>query len=131
MVVKHLLVLASATALALLFALVGVFLDILTTATLLKDGNVHSGIGVTGGLIAFVVLWYGYIRNDRPVWQPGRRFWFRWAWLTGLGYPLVMMEASLFPIVLALGLANLAYFIFDAFRCRSEYRVAPATRQRD
>jgi hypothetical protein len=128
--VRHLLVLASAMALALLFALVGVLLDIFTTAKLLKDGDVHSGIGVTGGLIAFVVLWYGYIRNDRPVWQPGRRFWVRWAWLTGLGYPLIMMEASFFPIVLALGLANLAYFIFDAFRCRGEYRVTPATRQR-
>lgn len=129
--VKHLLVLASAMALALLFALVGVLLDIFTTAKLLKDGNVHSGIGVTGGLIAFVVLWYGYIRTGRPVWQPGRRFWFRWAWLTGLSYPLVFLETSLLPIVLALGLANLAYFIIDAVRCRSEYRVTPATRQRD
>lgn len=129
--VKHLLVLASAMALALLFALVAVLLDIFTTAKLLKDGSVHSGIGVTGGLIAFVVLWYGYIRTGRPVWQPGRRFWFRWAWLTGLSYPLVFLETSLLPIVLALGLANLAYFIIDAFRCRSEYRVTPATRQRD
>lgn len=131
MMVKHLLTLASATALALLFALAGVLFDIFTTAILLKDGNVHSGVGVTVGLIAFVVLWYGYIRNARPVWQPGRRFWFRWAWLTGLGYPLISVETSLFPILLALGLANLAYFIFDAFRCRREYRVTPATRQRD
>ena len=128
--VKHLLILASATAIALLFSLAGVLLDILTTATLLEDNKLHSGIGVTVGLVAFVILWYGFIRNGRAVWQPGRRFWFRWAWLTGLGYPLVMMEASLFPIVLGLGLANLAYFVFDAFRCRGEYRVTPATRQR-
>ena len=128
--VKHLLVLASATAMALLFSLAGVLLDILTTATLLKDGNVHSGIGVTVGLLAFVILWYGLIRKGRPVWQPGRRFWVRWAWLSGCGYPLAMVDFSLLFLVLALGLANLAYFVFDAFKCRNEYRVTPATRQR-
>ena len=130
MMVKHLLVFASATAMALLFALAGVLLDILTTATLLKDGNVHSGIGVTVGLLAFVILWYGLIRKGRPVWQPGRRFWVRWAWLSGCGYPLAMVDFSLLFLVLALGLANLAYFVFDAFKCRNEYRVTPATRQR-
>ena len=66
MLFKHLLVLTSATVIALFFALAGVLLDILTTAILLNDGNVHSWIGVTAGLIAFVVLWYGYINPHFP-----------------------------------------------------------------
>lgn len=130
MMVKHLLAFAYATAIALLFAIAGVILDMIMTSTILKNGNIHSGIGLTVGLLAFVILWYGLIRKGRPVWQPGRRFWVRWIWLTGLGYPLVLMEPSLFLLVLGLGLLNLAYFVFDAFKCRSEYRVTPATRQR-
>ena len=126
---KRLGMLAFATVLALICAVLGSLLDILLTTRLLKTGEVSSGMGVTVGLIFFVALWYGFIRNGRPVWQPGRRFWMRWAWLTGFGYPLVFVESDFFPWVLGLGLANLGYFAFDAFRRYGEYQVTTARKK--
>ena len=92
---KQLFILIFATGLALVCVVVGVLLDILITNAVLETGEVHSGVGAAVGLITFVSLWYGYIRNGRPVWQPGRRFWIRWAWLFVCGFPLVWAEPSL------------------------------------
>lgn len=126
---KHLLTLALSTGLAIFCSMAGVLFDILIFTKLMKTGEVSSGIGSALGLIAFVTLWYGYIRKGRPVWQPGRRFWIRWAWISGVGFPVVTLDSVFFPFVLALYLANIAYFALDAVKSGGDYRIAPDTRQ--
>ena len=105
--VKNLPVFLGASILFILFYVIGVFLDT----------NIHQSGGIIhlACVFLFVGFWYKILRRGKPVWQPGRRFWVRFSYISFfslLGYAGL---GDIFLLLGPLGLANIGFFIIDAY----------------
>ena len=67
---RHFPIILASISVFIILWLVGVFLELTNV--------IPAGLGTFVGLSAYVVIWYYFLRKNKPVWQPGRRFWLRW-----------------------------------------------------
>ena len=72
---RHSLTLIAAIIFFVSLSMLGTFLELI----LLQS---DYGLGISLSWLFFVFAWYGVIRANKPVWQPGRRFWVRWVWIS-------------------------------------------------
>ena len=109
-------------ALLILLILIGVMIDVLLTDL---NNTVPSRLGAMGGCMVFVPLWYQIIRKNKPVWQPGRRYWYRWLWLilTTLIVTVTEIGMGLPLLLIGLGFASFIWFVIDAFKNPTDFRV--------
>jgi hypothetical protein len=104
---KNLSVFLGASILFILFYLIGVFLDI----TIYQSGGIIN----LACVFLFAGFWYKILRRGKPVWQPGRRFWIRFSYISFfslLGYAGL---GDIFLLLGPLGLANIVFFFIDAY----------------
>ena len=104
---KNLSVFLGASILFILFYVIGVFLD--------KIIYQSGGIINLACVFLFAGFWYKILRRGKPVWQPGRRFWVRFSYISFfslLGYAGL---GDIFLLLGPLGLANIGFFIIDAY----------------
>ena len=105
--VKNLPVFLGASILFILFYVIGVFLD--------KIIYQSGGIINLACVFLFAGFWYKILRRGKPVWQPGRRFWVRFSYISFfslLGYAGL---GDIFLLLGPLGLANIVFFFIDAY----------------
>jgi len=109
--------------------LVGTFLDLTIFIHLNNFDPLLKQLGLVSAPMLFVALWYKVIRANKPVWQPGRRFWVRYVYLSVIGifakflgsYDLILM------FLLPAGAANIVFFLFEAYRNWSDISITKYT----
>jgi len=91
-------------------------------------------LGLISSPIIFVSLWYKFIRKNKPVWQPGWRFWKRYIYLSvaGIFIKILGFYDLIFMFLLPAAMANILFFLFEAYRNWSDISVIePSPKHQD
>jgi len=114
---RHFPIILASISVFIILWLVGVFLELTNV--------IPAGLGTFVGLSAYVVIWYYFLRKNKPVWQPGRRFWLRWLALSvGAAVTFILeLDSSLTIFIFLLGFANIVWFLIDAYRNFSDVSI--------
>ena len=127
---KNLLVLSGALLLFVSCILVGTYLDLIVFVYLDDFDSFLKQLGRSSAPIIFVALWYKLIRKNKPVWQPGRRFWVRYVYLSATGiFATFLGFYALIPMfLLPAAMANIVFFPFEAYRNWSDISITKYTK---
>jgi hypothetical protein len=129
MLKNNLLVLSGALLLFVSCIFVGTFLDLTVFIHLNNFDPLLKKLGSVSAPILFVALWYKLIRKNKPVWQPGRRFWVRYVYLSVTGILFVGFYDLVLLFLLPAAAANIVYFLYEAYRNWSDIRITKYTKR--
>jgi len=113
----HIPIILASISLFIILWLVGVFFEITKV--------IPAGLGTFVGWSAYVIIWYYFLRKNKPVWQPGRRFWLRWLALAAVSVGALIIETGsiVFIYIFVLGLVNIVWLFIDAYKNFSDVSI--------
>ena len=122
---QHIPILFASISLFIFLWFVGIFFEITNV--------IPAGLGSFVAFSSYVGIWYYFLRKNKPVWQPGRRFWLRWLVLSLCAAGVLILELgfSFLIFISLLGIANIVLFFYDAYRNFSDVSINYPVKKND